>query len=362
MSLITLNIQQIRNVLDLSVEFSPKINLLYGANGSGKTSILEAIHLLGMGRSFRTNQINHAITHGTDTASVCGEVQPSFSGHPIQLKMLKHRSKRPEYSLGQQPAHSVAELAQHLPVQLLNLEGYQLLAADPESRRKFIDWMMFHVEHSFFKLWQDFNRVLRQRNAVLKGFGERSQLPYWTEKLGEYGQALHELRSKVLKEWEAASLSILSEAPGVHKLSFEYEPGWDLTGSYLDLLNASLDTDIDRGYTSAGPQRSDFKIHLGDMLARNVLSTGQQKTFVSMLQLAQCQWVAEQTQKVPILLVDDLPSELDPGAKKWLMKQLVNTPSQVFLTSVDPAGFDEIKHEKVNKMFHVEHGKVQEVV
>jgi DNA replication and repair protein RecF len=362
MSLLTLKINQVRNIHELSVEFSPKINLLYGANGSGKTSILEAIHLLGMGRSFRTTQVNHVITQGTDAALIVGEVHPSFSSHPIQLKMLKHRAKRPEYSLAQHPAQSVAELAQHLPVQLLNLEGYQLLAADPESRRKFIDWMMFHVEHSFFKLWQDFHRVLRQRNAVLKGFGDRSQLPYWTEKLGEHGQALHELRVKVLKAWEAASLSILSEAPGVDKLSFEYEPGWEHSGSYLDLLHATIDTDIDRGYTTAGPQRSDFKIHLGEALARNVLSTGQQKTFVSMLQLAQCQWVAEQTQKTPILLVDDLPSELDPGARKWLMKQLVNTPSQVFLTSVDSGGFDDIKDEKFNKMFHVEHGKVQEVV
>jgi DNA replication and repair protein RecF len=362
MSLLSLNINQVRNIHELSLEFSPKINLLYGANGSGKTSILESIHLLGMGRSFRTTQINHAIMHTSEAAAIQGEVQPPFSTHPIALKMLKHRAKRPEYTVAQQPAQSVAELAHYLPVQLLHLEGYQLLAAEPDSRRRFIDWMMFHVEHSFFKLWQDFHRVLRQRNAVLKGFGDRAQLPYWTEKLGEYGQALHELRVTALKEWEGASLDILSEAPGVQQLTFQYDAGWDCAGSYRELLQTTLSKDIELGYTTAGPHRSDFKIHLGDTLARHVLSMGQQKTFVSMLQLAQCQWVAEKTQKVPILLIDDLPSELDPSAKKWLMKQLVNTPSQVFLTSVDPAGFEEIKDEKLNKMFHVEHGKAQEVV
>jgi DNA replication and repair protein RecF len=362
MSLLSLQVHQLRNIQDLDLCFSNQINLLVGPNGSGKTSVLEGIHLLALGRSFRTTQANHLITHGSEALSVHGEAHPHFSSHPITLKMVKHRAKKPEYFLGLQPAVSVAELAQHLPVQLLNLEGYQLLGAAPESRRKFVDWMMFHVEQSFFKLWQDFHRVLRQRNALLKGFGERGQLPYWTQQLGLLGQQIHEMRKRVLADWEQASLAILNEAPGVKDLSFTYEAGWECEGGYAELLQATLEHDFECGYTAAGPHRSDFKIHLGDSLARNVLSTGQQKTFVSMLQLAQCQWVAEQTQKVPILLVDDLPSELDAESRKWLIKQLVKTPSQIFLTSVEPGAFEEIRGAKSHKMFHVEHGKVQEVV
>jgi DNA replication and repair protein RecF len=362
MSLVSLQVNQLRNLYDLDLGFSKEINLLYGDNGSGKTTVLEAIHLLAMGRSFRSSQINHAISHGKDATTITGQAHPHFLNYPLSLKMIKHRVKRPEYYLGEQPAVSVAELAQHLPVQLLNLDGYQLLGAAPEFRRKFIDWMMFHVEQSFFKLWQDFHQVLRQRNAVLKGFAERGQLGYWTEKLGELGQSLHQMRARVLKDWENSSLSILSEAPGVNQLSFSYEPGWDESQSYPEYLHASIQQDMDYGYTSSGPHRSDFKISLGDILARNVLSTGQQKTFVSMLQLAQCQWVAEKTLKIPILLIDDLPSELDIEAKKWLMKQLVATSSQVFITSVDPAGFKQIMKQKSHKMFHVEHGKLQEVV
>lgn len=358
MSLLTLQVTQLRNIQELDLDFSKQINILTGPNGSGKTTILEAIHLLALGRSFRCSQINHAISHEAAATAITGEAHPHFLNYPLSLKMIKHRAKRPEYFLGEQPAVSIAELAQHLPVQLLNLDGYQLLGAAPESRRKFIDWMMFHVEHSFFKLWQDFHQVLRQRNAVLKGFGERGQLSYWTERLGVLGQSLHEMRLRVLKDWETSSLGILSEAPGVSQLSFSYEAGWDETVAYSECLYASLQQDTDYGYTSVGPHRSDFKISLGDSLARNVLSTGQQKTFVSMLQLAQCQWVAEQTQKVPVLLVDDLPSELDIHAKKWLMKQLVKTPSQVFITSVDPAGLEGLM-DKDCRMFHVEHGRVQ---
>lgn len=362
MTLLSLQVHQLRNLSEVDLSFSSKINLLYGANGSGKTTLLEAIHLLAMGRSFRCTQINHAITHEKDAASVHAEVHPSFLDYPVSLKMIKHRSKRAEYFVAQQPAHSVAELAQHLPVQLLNLDGYQLLEAAPEFRRKFIDWMMFHVEQSFFKLWQDFHQVLRQRNAVLKGFGERSQLGYWTERLGDLGQKLHDLRLKILTDWEQASLSSLSEAPGVSSLSFAYEGGWNTEVPYANYLQETLHQDIEYGYTAGGPQRSDFQIRLGETLAKHVLSTGQQKTFVSMLQLAQCQWVSEQTGKVPILIVDDLPSELDTNAKKWLMKQLVGSGAQVFLTSVEPTSFNDLLRENPHKMFHVEHGMVQEVV
>lgn len=362
MALVSLQVNQLRNIHELSAGFSPEINLLYGQNGSGKTTVLEAIHLLAIGRSFRTTSVNHAITHGVEAAAIHGEAMSSASQHPVSLKMLKYRAKRPEFYLGQHPAASVAELAQHLPVQLLNLDGYQLLAAPPEARRKFLDWMMFHVEHSFFGLWQDFQKVLRQRNALLKGYGERGQLPYWTERLGELGQTLHELRETTLTKWVAGSIEALREAPGVTDLRIDYDPGWSFDGTYTHYLYATTHQDLAYGYTAGGPHRSDVKIMLGENPARHVLSTGQQKTFVSSLQLAQCEWVSEQTQKVPILLVDDLPSELDLNARKWLMKQLVTTPSQVFLTSVDPDGFEMISKQKNHKMFHVEHGKMQEVV
>lgn len=361
MSLDSLQVNHLRNIHELNVSFCPNINLLVGPNGSGKTTVLEAIHLLAMGRSFRTTTVNHVITHGSEVALISGETHPSFSPYPIPLTMKKHRAKRPEYSVAHQPAESVAELAQHLPVQLLNLDGYQLLGAAPEARRRFIDWMMFHVEHSFFKIWQDFHKVLRQRNALLKGFGERGQLPYWTEKLGELGQKLHELRKRTIEKWWNESITELAESPGVKDLGVEYEQGWSFEGSYTEYLYITVSQDSELGYTSGGPHRSDLRITCDGNLARHILSTGQQKTFVSTLQLSQCQWVAKQTQKVPILLVDDLPSELDQDARKWLIKQLVETPSQVFLTCVEKIGFDEISKASLHKMFHVEHGNLQEI-
>lgn len=362
MSLLSLQVNKLRNLQELNLDFSKNINLLHGDNGSGKTSVLEAIHLLAMGRSFRATILNQVITHDSDGVMILGCVHPQHSAHPLNLKMTKYRASRPEYFLGETPALSVAELAQNLPVQLFNLEAYQLLDAAPESRRKFLDWMMFHVEHSFFGIWQDYHRVLKQRNAVLKGYADRRQLGFWTEKLGELGQALHDLRVKVMNDWVRYSHPILAEAPGVAKLTMDYEPGWNHEQGYSKQLEESIEQDFDYGYTSSGPHRSDIKISLGNSLARSILSTGQMKTFVSMLQLTQCRWVSEVTNKVPILLIDDLPSELDKDAKKWLLNQLVSAKAQIFMTSVERNSFDEQLFDESYKMFHVEHGKVQEVV
>jgi len=191
---------------------------------------------------------------------------------------------------------------------MLNLDSYQLLGAAPELRSKFIDWMVFHVEPSFFKNWQDYAKILRQRNAVLKGFGQKEHLGYWTEKLSETGEILHALREKTLAQWKNATFSMLAGSPGVDKLELGYEAGWNTEYPLIDHLHDHIQHALELGYTSSGPHRADLKIMLGQQLARHVLSTGQQKRFVSMLQLAQSRWVSEQNHTQPIILVDDLPS------------------------------------------------------
>lgn len=362
MGLLKLTINQFRNIDTLGLSFSPDINLLYGANGSGKTTILEAIHVLALGRSFRTNQLNHAIQHDADYATVTGIVHPEGAQHELTLQMQKQRSKKTAFKIGQQPAASIAELATHLPVQMLNFDSYQLLGSAPELRRRFIDWMVFHVEPSFFKIWQDYHKILKQRNAVLKGYGGRDQLGYWTEKLAELGENLHDFREKTLNEWEKTSIETLNKSPGIENLGFEYDCGWDSSESFKEQLNQRFQQDLELGYTSIGPHRADLKITVNNNLARHVLSTGQQKTFVSLLQLTQCSWVSRETSKKPIVLVDDLPSELDISARGKLGEYLLGMDMQVFLTGVEETSFSAVLQEKTHKMFHVKHGSLQEVV
>lgn len=354
----TLNLTQVRNFKSATFEFSPDINLVFGENGSGKTTILESLFVLGSGRSFRAPQLNKIIQKDTDGSLIEAELTSSNKiSEALSLKMRKKQQENAEYFISQQPVGSVCELAKFLPVQLLNLHGYLLLGDAPEQRRRFIDWMMFHVEHSFMQVWQIYQRTLKQRNAALKMRSPESELMHWTSLLADAGQKLHDLRFAALTQWIAFAKRQCADLPGVYDMEMQYKPGWSAEGGQLaEALFAGLGRDKALGYTHAGPHRADLSITLGGFDAAHILSTGQQKTFVGMLQISQSQWMMEQSQSRPILLIDDLPSELDISARELLAHKISGLQAQVFMTSVNKDGFYPFIKNRDYKMFHVEHG------
>ncbi len=355
MALQRLNIVNIRNISRQELIFSNDINVLYGSNGSGKTSVLEAIYMLSTGKSFRAQRMAAAVQHGAEGAVIEAWMQNT------SIKLQKKGAKKAQFFVANQVTNSIVELARLLPVQLLSLQGYQLLNAPPEERRKFFDWTMFHVEPGFLKLWQDFHRTLKQRNAVLRDKYSQNDgaLNFWTEKLVETGCDLHETRLRVLKDWLEYTKNYCQDMPGVKNLSLDYLPGWNAEEvDYAERLALSLRQDSALGYTRFGPHRADLQISVAGEPAQQMLSTGQQKTFVAALQLAQSQWVADCTDKHPVLLIDDLPSELDKQARAKLSETLSKTPSQIFITSVEKKAFSTLLKTRPQKMFHVEHGLV----
>lgn len=361
MSLQSLRLFNIRNVREQALDFSEEINIFFGSNGSGKTTFLESIHVLGRARSFRTTRLNHMISH--DEVDACIEAQLSSSvDHATQVKLKKNRNKRPQFLLENKPVSSAAEIAQMLPVQLLNLHGYQLLASPPEGRRKFLDWMMFHVKHEFLGLWQDYHRLLKQRNAALRDYKKHHDLNHWTAALVRAGESLDLLRKEVLDDWIPYAFAFCEGLPGVKDLRIEFIRGWPSGRSLIEQLDEDFERDRYQGYTHSGPHRADLDILVQNQNAQHILSTGQQKTFVSMLQISQARWLSEYTGQKPILLIDDLPSELDVNTRGALFEQIEAFPAQIFLTGVEKQGVTEGWGKKSKKMFHVKHGTVQEVV
>lgn len=354
----TLNLTQVRNFKSAVFEFSPDINLIFGENGSGKTTILESLFVLGSGRSFRAPQLSKIIQKGTDGSLIEAELSPADRiSDPLKLKMRKKQQESAEYFVAQQSVSSVCELAKFMPVQLLNLHGYLLLGDAPEQRRKFIDWMMFHVEHSFMQIWQVYQRTLKQRNAALKMRSSDAELMHWTRLLAEAGQALHASRTSVLDHWIEYALAQCADLPGVYDMSMVYKPGWPADA--VDLSTALFDglgRDRALGYTHAGPHRADLSITMGGFDAAHILSTGQQKTFVGMLQISQSEWMMGHSASRPVLLIDDLPSELDIYARELLAHKISELQAQVFMTSVNKDGFYPFIKNRDYKMFHVEHG------
>jgi len=169
MQLNSLSISNLRNLHSIHLDLHPHFNIICGENGSGKTSLLEAIHLLSTGRSFRAKQAKQIIRFGQKACLVAGAVSSmSDTGRATRIGVERLLSGGIKIRVAEQDCTSIAELAKNLPLQLINSESYCLLEASPQYRRQFLDWILFHVEQSFFPVWQRFKRALQQRNAALR--------------------------------------------------------------------------------------------------------------------------------------------------------------------------------------------------
>lgn len=354
MTIQRLEFSHVRNLRPQSFLPHPFINVLFGDNGSGKTSVLESLHLLGLGRSFRSGKIRRLIN---DDASEC-LVVAQFDGHGAGIRKLADGSS--ELRLDGRSDVTLAELAQALPLQLLNPEVMDLLDGGSKERRALLDWGVFHVEHRFFPLWQRYQRALKQRNSALRNASMAGlDISPWHHELAESAEALHGFREAYMQSLAPHVQACFARfLPGL-KLVLEYHPGWSRETSLFDQLNESWQRDRERGHTQVGPHRADLRIKVNGVVADEVLSRGQKKLTVCALKLAQVARLKEAGHDCT-LLVDDLASELDGGARERLCAYLVELGMQVFITCIEPGPVVQALGQNAFKMFHVEHGTLVE--
>jgi DNA replication and repair protein RecF len=353
-----LQIHHVRNLEQVALQDLRRINVFYGRNGSGKTSVLEAVHLLAMARSFR-GSIKSLVTHGQQTTTVFGQKSPGA----LSVGVRRDMSGEVMIKIGGEPVRTVATLAEQLPVQVINADSFDLLTGAPGARRQYLDWGVFHVEHRFFEQWQRFQRGLKQRNKLLRrGKIDAEELSVWTRELAGSGEALTNYRSAYFQLLTPRFRSIMAQLmPSLSGLELRFRQGWDKQSTYAEALANSDVTDRDQGFTHVGPQRADIRVLIDGHLAAETLSRGQQKLVICGLKLAQGQLMAEMGEKHCIYLVDDLPSELDAQHSERVCAQLDALDTQVFITCVQ-------KHEIASAwprlsgddlvMFHVEHGRI----
>ena len=344
-----------------------RVNVFFGRNCSGKTSVLEAIHLLGMARSFRGNSVKSLITHGEANCVVYGMADaPGTSGAGVSLGVQRGVDGDITIKVGGGAVKSVAHLVEHLPLQVINADSFELLTGSPAARRQYLDWGVFHVEHRFLEQWQRFQRCIKQRNKLLRhGKIQPQELAVWTRDLATSGAAIGEYRKEYFKLLVPRFKGIVGQlVPSLAAgLELRYHQGWDRQASYAEALQNSLATDTEHGYTHVGPQRADIRVLLDGHLAAETLSRGQQKLVVCGLKLAQGQLVTEQGKGCCTYLVDDLPSELDLQHSRQVCELLASMEAQVFITCVDRAAIAAVwPADKAGMtMFHVEHGSVSPV-
>jgi DNA replication and repair protein RecF len=367
LALTQLQIHHVRNLHQVKLQDLQKVNVFFGCNGSGKTSVLEAIHLLGMARSFRGSSIKSLISHDSSSCTVFGTAalapRPDASGSKatLPLGVQRNRIGEAQIKIGGKAVRTVAELAASLPLQVITADSFGLLTGTPGGRRQFLDWGVFHVEQKFFGTWQRFQRCIKQRNNLLRrGKISDQELAVWTRDLAQCGDAINEFRKNYFKILSPRFKEIMAQlAPSLDGMELRYQQGWDRQLSYLDALQQGQIADLEHGYTHCGPQRADIRVMAGGHLAAETLSRGQQKLVICGLKLAQGQLMTQFGRGSCTYLIDDLPSELDHHHSRLVCEVLASMESQVFITCIDQ---EEIRSvwplESELTMFHVEHGSV----
>ncbi len=398
-----LQISHLRNLTKISVE-PAACNIIIGANGSGKTSLLEAIFLLSRGKSFRHHQPKRYIQHHQNNTTVHAKLNDSRT-----LAIQKQADATTILRLNQTTVYNQSILTEQLPTLLIDPSSMDMLEQGSASRRQLLDWLVFHMKQGFHPQWMAYQRLLKQRNSLLKSTrhltqAQLTELKSWDKGLSNHAALIHHYREQVFTEWQPYfAKSIVQLLPSyAEQLSLSYNAGYD-TSVALDVqLNERLEQDLQLGYTRIGNHRADIHVHwrsdesISDQTtdartaslahsiqtklptlkeqAANVLSRGEKKLLITALRLSQLPLLlndnkdsgsfdnSSTSRATPVVLLDDITAELDDRAISILLSTLSQLPCQVFMTSLT----DDIV-PLVNelwskpKLFHVKQGQILSV-
>ncbi|MFZ5722193.1 MAG: DNA replication/repair protein RecF [Pseudomonadota bacterium] len=345
----------LRNLQPFSLQ-PALLNVLAGDNGSGKSSTLEALHLLATGRSFRGSKVDGAIAHGQAGATFFA-LGREPGGREHRYGYHKPRGEEPEIRIDGEAA-GLGDIAAALPVRFIGPGSEELLEGEPAIRRGFLDWILFHVEQSYLGLWRRANRALAQRNALLKQRAAPAALKPWTRELAEASLRIAELRQSALTDLQAELQPLLPRFAFIEAITLQYartgQPESDADWLELEAREREL------GYSLFGFQRDDLRIRVAEGMAREILSRGQRKVLVYALLLAEAALVRRKTGKISVLLLDDLCSELDRNNAAEVLRLVLDTGMQAFITVLDPHELDGLLPATTDrKMFHVEQGLIR---
>jgi DNA replication and repair protein RecF len=346
-----------RNLADGEVEFpeAARLNVMYGDNAQGKTNLLEAIYFLSAFRSFRTSQAGELITHGSPRATVSARFSTRELERTLAVQLTRSDSTTRTtvvrtIRVDGKPAERMAKAFGLLSTVLFVPEDLSLLRAAPSARRRFLDLAVSGVDRGYFAQASDFQRVLRHRNAYLRGRVSRGSsttlLDTYDEQLARTGALVVERRRSVVRQLEPRVRRFFSALHADLEVGIAYRSDTavnaatslaQIVAALAQGLAARRASDLRRGHTTFGPQLDDFEVSLGGRPAREHASQGQLRSLVLALKLAELASVEALTSETPVLLLDDVPSELDPSRRRYLFETLESLDCQTFLTVADVA-------------------------
>lgn len=358
MALNKIAITNLRNIESLKLRFGSGVNCILGPNGSGKTSILEAVYMLGTARSFLTNKSQNLVRNGCGQCIVFGEVQLEEVGPPIAVGVTRSLEEKQQIKVAGAAVYSSAELAQLLPLLVINPSAFRLLEGGPLVRRQFIDWGVFHVEQSFLGQWKRFSRCLVQRNALLKTGSPKNEVEVWNQEFIESANYITEARRRYANALVPLFRQFLEHLTDLQNVEAHFYPGWSEKEDLSAVLLKAQERDFKYGFTHHGPHRADLRIYHMELDAQDTLSRGQQKLVVCALKLAQGALYSEATGRNCIYLLDDLAAELDEGHHQRLSQILLQQSAQLLITGVNDAQLHKFWSGQNSRMFHVKQGRL----
>lgn len=356
----SLQIMNFRNSCKQLLTFSRQFNAIYGENAAGKTSLLEAIYVLSTSKSFRTHHPESMILKNNEEFTLFSRVL--CDGREIDIGLQRHRERGLKIHLDGSSIRSITEISQLLPAIFIGADSHRILMDGPKVRRQFLDFGLFHVKHSFFDSWRAYHKILAHRNMALKARAAKDELLIWNQQLAEQGEHLNTFRQDYVGVFMPTFERILEVFFDRLPIKIDYLPGWDAETSLLNALNTHVSRETQVGHTLFGPHRADLRLSVDKLPVEEILSQGQLKLVSYALRLAQGMHLYEATQKSPIFLIDDLPSELDIANQQRVMRILQELTSQVFVTGIHQKDFERL-FEKIEGdmcMFHVKQGVFEE--
>ena len=353
----SLELKNYRNYDRLIIEFSSGTNILYGDNAQGKTNILEAVYLGATTKSHRGSKDKEIIRFGENESHIRIHLMKQDIGHQIDMHLKKSRTKGA--AIDRIPIKRSSDLLGFVPVIFFSPEDLSIIKNGPSERRKFLDIELSQLEKMYLHQLSSYNRVMAQRNNLLKQLAYQRELldtlDSWDLQLVKYGSEVIRYRQKFIEDLNEIIREIHKNLTGKKEkivLKYDYSVNYD---EFLTVLQRKREIDLKYASTGAGPHRDDIEFLVNGIDIRKFGSQGQQRTAALSLKLAQIELVKRQTGETPILLLDDVLSELDSSRKNYLLDSITDIQTLITCT-----GLEEFinSHLQIDKMFQVKSGKI----
>ncbi len=359
-----------RNIKKTYLDLNSNLNIFIGDNGQGKTNLLEAVYLIATTESHRTNRDSELIQWDNENALV--QLKLIKNNHDLTIS-YKIEGRNKKIKINKNPLEKISDLVGNLNVILFSPEDLKIVKGSPSNRRKFLDLEISQVNPYYYHLLKEYKHILKQRNKLLKKMYNKNKrdldlLEVWDNKLSEKGSKIIYKRFQVLNKLKIlARLAQRKLTSGKENLNIKYESTLkvnkknekkEIKNIFLKRLKQKREKEFERGYTLSGPHRDDLILKINEINVRKYGSQGQQRTVALALKLAELEFMKSESGEYPVLLLDDVFSELDKNRRNTLLS-IINDRIQTLISTTDLKDIDKLLKKNSNNIYNVKNGVIE---